>query len=55
MSEKENKVSRNNKIDFRISDEELSDLSYMSFKTGKKRSDIIRDALKMYKNIIKNQ
>ena len=55
MDGNKKKESRTNKIDFRISDEELSDLSYMSGKTGKKRSDIIRDALKMYKNIVKNQ
>lgn len=55
MKDKKMKIIRRNKFDFRMSDEESSDLGYMSYKTGKTRSEVIREALRVYKNIVKNQ
>lgn len=53
MNDKKKKNHRTIKCDFRMSEEELSDLSYMSHKMGKSKSEIIREALKMYNNLIK--
>lgn len=55
MGDEKKKIVRSDKFDFRMSAEETSDLNYMSYKTGKTRSEVIRDALKIYKNIVKNQ
>ena len=54
MSKKEEKEKRNIKAECRLTEEEANDLQYMSYKTGKKRSEIMRDALKMYMNLVKN-
>ena len=54
MSKKEEKETKDRRIDIRITKEDYSDLKYMAFETGKTQSDIIRDALRMYKNIFRN-
>lgn len=54
MSKREEKDTKNRRVDIRMTGEEYSDLRYMAFETGKSQSDVIRDALKMYKNIVKN-
>lgn len=51
MGEKEKKDKR---IDIRMSTDEYRDLRYMMFETGKSQSDIVREALKIYKNIVRN-
>lgn len=54
MKTRKNEAVNTNRIDVRVSDDIISDLKYMANKTGKTRSDIVREALKLYKNIVKN-
>lgn len=54
MGEKEKKEKRNIKAECRLTEQESNDLQFMSYKTGKKRSEVMRDALKMYMNLVKN-
>lgn len=54
MRKKDEKDTKNRRLDIRITNEDYSDLKYMAFETGKTQSDIVREALKMYKNIFRN-
>lgn len=55
VDRKTKKITRNNMINFRLSDDELRDLANMSYKTDKNQSEVIRKALNMYKNIVDHQ
>lgn len=44
--------SRNRRCDVRMSDEEFASLDELSTITGKNKSDVIREALRMYSNLV---
>ena len=52
---KREKKTRNQSLIIRLTDDEVSDLKFMTSVTGKNKSDVVREALKLYKNVAKYQ
>lgn len=49
------KNKKNKQIHIRLSDEELSEMEFICSKKGKNKSDIFRDMLRMYGNLVRYQ
>lgn len=47
--------AKSNRCEVRMTDEELEQLEYMIDKTGLTKTEVVRNALKMYHNLVKVQ
>lgn len=49
------KNKKNNRMNIRLSDDELAEMEFICSKKGKTKSDIFRDMLRMYGNLVRYQ
>lgn len=47
--------SKKNRCEIRMTDEEVEQLEFMTDKTGLTKTEVVRNALKMYHNLVKVQ
>lgn len=45
--------AKKERLGIRLSDEDINMLDYLCYQTGKSKSDIVRESLKIYRNLVK--